>query len=266
MPTDTMRSKANPDGDYIVSDTNLHTHIKHDTDRSEVPFNQSPANLGQIPKPNPLVGLLTISALMLPITIIPFLSLRRRLVRMEKVLDKMACAYEASIRDEIPRVRTVQDSHQRWLQSLDKQLVTLAVENKSNIKGFGRDLSGLASRLNENDERYKHYVADRQALRKSTEEIGDIIKRHERQVEALTLSATRYDRISGRLGNSLADVAAFIHETEVRHGIVHEPSAGSSRRVEILRALGYDLHALSKDTNWYKAKLPDRPTGSDTPK
>lgn len=146
MSIDTTRSKGSLNDGYVESDTSPHTLMKQDTERSD----QRTAKHDRIPKSNPLVGVLTISALMLPITIVPFLALRRRLVRMEQALEKMACAYEASIRDEAQRVRTIQDSHRQWLQDLDKQLATLASENKSNNKDLIRDLSGITSRLNEN--------------------------------------------------------------------------------------------------------------------
>lgn len=100
---------------------------------------------------SPLVGLLTISTLLLPMAFVPFLALRRRLVHMEKKLDRLVKMYEISIRDEEQRVRTVVESHQKWLQNLDRQLGAVAVEIRSGRKDQVRELLGVARRLNENE-------------------------------------------------------------------------------------------------------------------
>jgi hypothetical protein len=105
-------------------------------------------------KASPLVGLLTISGLLLPIAFVPFLALRRRLVRIETRLDKLVNIYDTSIRDELHKVRTVQESHQKWLQSLNRQLgpvSTLVESNRSVQKDLVRGLEGVTCRLNENE-------------------------------------------------------------------------------------------------------------------
>lgn len=82
---------------------------------------------------------------------VPFLALRRRLVHMEKKLDRLVKMYEISIRDEEQRVRTVVESHQKWLQNLDRQLGAVAVEIRSGRKDQVRELLGVARRMNENE-------------------------------------------------------------------------------------------------------------------
>ena len=145
--------------DNIVEDLPARGHGSINTD-SDVTQNQRTVQNAQRPQlaeePRPrtsstLIGLLTISALLLPITIVPFFLVRRRLLRMEMTLDKISQTYENAIRLEVQRLRSAQEAQQILLQNLDKRLFVLSTESKSVHKELVKEQMGIVRRLEENE-------------------------------------------------------------------------------------------------------------------
>ncbi|KAH8118350.1 hypothetical protein DFH11DRAFT_1540546 [Phellopilus nigrolimitatus] len=182
---------------------------------------------------SPLVGLLVVSALLAPFTILPYFALRRHMTRSDAMLNKLLSVTATAQREQTSDVS-------RELKKLGVQLESLQWQ-ADRVAGDVKDVRSIAikeriraSALETRSEEFSvHLKASEQNIIAGLAAERTRTNKMETEIlNALRKTADKTASDLDKVGNSLADIAAFIDLTEIEQGVLPERGAESSRRIE----------------------------------
>jgi len=159
-----------------------------------------------------------LAAFLLPITFLPYVVIRRQLVTLRRKLDDVQLT--AASQQDVRRLLAIGAERDKYIQST--------------IDKVKREVEVL--RL-EADRRQRTQITSDNLIRSDLRQL--LNERRHARAQVMTLR---------ELGSSLADVAAFMHEVELREGLVRLETQGGDKggidRIDRLRSLALQMHDL----------------------
>ncbi|EMD40715.1 hypothetical protein CERSUDRAFT_91451 [Gelatoporia subvermispora B] len=204
-------------------------------------------------QPSTLTHLLILSSILVPIALLPYLTVRARLTTLQRSVAEGANATTGLRRDLSHLIAAF--SARRTEQD---RLVSLLNETNANVGWLRRKAEqAVVDRAASEARMLKELRATRLELEKlesdaaRSEQARQLIERDRlRLVQSLKSESDRIrTRLSGleELGSSLADIAAFMHEVELQQAL--PPKKGDGRGIERIRQLAY---------KWQNAQTPEQ--------
>ncbi|KAI5125051.1 hypothetical protein M0805_007475 [Coniferiporia weirii] len=181
------------------------------------------------------MGLLVISAAIITITTLPCLVLRRRLTRTEDALSRAINAASTSQRERVANIAHEQSKMSKKLDLLllqtdrvagdIKDIRNIMLKERGCVTALESHLGVISEQLNTQEQKILAGLATGQGR----------VGRTETDINELRKMADKNTCKLNKVGDSLADIAAFIDMTEIERGVLPERGQESSRRVNALR-------------------------------
>jgi len=207
------------------------------------PGTEGGPHLPDSPNPSPtspLTGLLLISAIFIPISFLPYVVLRRHLLRLNGNLDKLAAA-TTEIRHELSTARLQLQLRNEELSRMRGDCEHLKTDINHVRDDFQGDHEQVVTLKSEIQKLREHTILLEQRHGSAADAQDSRMVRTESEINCLKTTDSIYTGSFKELGISLANIAAVLHEIDVQLGPLPGRGDEKSRRIEALRSVALKL-------------------------
>ncbi|KAH8105821.1 hypothetical protein BXZ70DRAFT_395368 [Cristinia sonorae] len=189
-----------------------------------MPSNSQPTR----PPPSRLTSVLILTAILTPLALVPYIAVRRHLLRLQTQLSKMD-ETRMTLRRDLKAALAMRKEEQEKVMGM--------------IESVRKEVEVVRKEVEDTREDVGHVDRDVESLEGDVDEIRIDMRElvEENQRVKLQLSTLK------ELGQGLADVAAFMEEVEIHHGLAVKPNDG--RGIDRIRKLAYKFEGLKMQAN-----------------